>query len=102
MSDGSPLAVLAQQGAEVTNLVITEKSIGVSRREPLVGNNDRVRCARSEATSLASPNHRLSKRDARRLITRNRAAWEYGRDWDDLCNIIEDRRRLRLRTPSPS
>jgi hypothetical protein len=64
MSDGSPLAVLAQQGAEATNLVVTEKSIDVSQREPLVGNNDRVRCARSEAMSLASPNHRLSKRDA--------------------------------------
>jgi hypothetical protein len=27
--DGSPLAVLAQQGAEATNLVIVEKSAGV-------------------------------------------------------------------------
>jgi hypothetical protein len=30
-----------------------------------------------------------------------RAAREYGRERDDLRNIIEDRRSLRLRTPSP-
>jgi hypothetical protein len=36
-----------------------------------------------------------------RCITQNRAAREYGREWDDLHNVIEDRRHLRLRTPSP-
>jgi hypothetical protein len=40
--DGSSHTVLAQQGAEVVNLVVTEKSIGVSRREPSIGDNDRA------------------------------------------------------------
>jgi hypothetical protein len=62
--DGSPLAALAQQGAEAANLVITEKSTGVPRREPLVDDNDRARRARSEAASSASPNRRLSEHDA--------------------------------------
>jgi hypothetical protein len=35
--DGSPLALLAQQGAEAANLVVAEKSIGVPRREPSGG-----------------------------------------------------------------
>jgi hypothetical protein len=43
--DGSRLAVLARQGAEATNLVVAEKSAGVPRREPSVGNNDRVKHA---------------------------------------------------------
>jgi hypothetical protein len=51
--------------------------------------------------SSASLNHRLSEHDARWCITQNRVAWEYSRERDDLCNVIEDRRRLRLRTPSP-
>jgi hypothetical protein len=72
--DGSPLAVLAQQWAEAANHVVTEKSTGVPRREPSVGDNDRVRCARSEATSSESPNRRLSEHDVRRRITQNRAA----------------------------
>jgi hypothetical protein len=59
--DGSPLAALAQQGAEAANLIVTEKSAGVPRREPSVGGNDHTRHARSEATSLASPNHHLSE-----------------------------------------
>jgi hypothetical protein len=37
--DGSRLAVLARQGAEATNLVVAEKSAGVPRREPSVGDN---------------------------------------------------------------
>jgi hypothetical protein len=41
--DGSPLAVLAQQGAKVANLVVTEKSIGVPWREPSIDDNDRAR-----------------------------------------------------------
>jgi hypothetical protein len=41
--DGSPLTALAQQGVEVVNLVIVEKSIGVPRREPSVGDNDWAR-----------------------------------------------------------
>jgi hypothetical protein len=99
--DGSPLAVLAQQGVEVTNLVIVEKSASVLWREPSIDDNDRARRARSEAASSASLNHHLSEHDARRCITQNHAAWEYDREWDDLCNIIENQRRLRLRTPSP-
>jgi hypothetical protein len=62
--DGSPLAVLAQQGAEAANLVITEKLAGVPQNEPSAGNNDWARRARSEAASSASPNRRLSEHDA--------------------------------------
>jgi hypothetical protein len=96
-----PFAVLAQQGAEAVNLVIVEKSTGVPRRELSTEDNDRARCARSEAASSASPNHRSSKHDARWRITQIRAAWEYGCDQDDLRNVIEERRHLGLRTPSP-
>jgi hypothetical protein len=45
MPDGPPLAVLALQGDGAANLIITEKSVGVPRREPSVSNNDRVRRA---------------------------------------------------------
>jgi hypothetical protein len=41
--DGSPLAILAQQGAEAVNLIVTEKSASVPRREPSVSGNDRAR-----------------------------------------------------------
>jgi hypothetical protein len=37
----------------------------------------------------------------RRRITQNHNAREHGRNRDDLCNVIEDRRRIRDRTPSP-
>jgi hypothetical protein len=67
--DGSPLAVLAQQGAKVANLNIAEKSTNVPRREPSIGGNDRVRRARSETPSAASPNSHLSEHDAWRRIT---------------------------------
>jgi hypothetical protein len=43
--DDSPLALLAQQGAEAANLVIEGKSTGVPRREPSGGHNDRARRA---------------------------------------------------------
>jgi hypothetical protein len=43
--DDSPLTVLAQQGAEVANLIIVEKSVDVPRREPSVSDNDRARRA---------------------------------------------------------
>jgi hypothetical protein len=51
--------------------------------------------------SSASPNRRLSEHDARRCVTQNLTTWEYYRERDDLHNVIEDRRRLKLRTPSP-
>jgi hypothetical protein len=99
--NGSPLAFLAQQGAKAVNLVVAEKSVGVPRGEPSTGRNNRVGHARSEATSSARPNQHLSEHDARRRITQNRNAREYGRNQNDLCNVIEDRRRIRDRTPSP-
>jgi hypothetical protein len=43
----------------------------------------------------------MSEHDARRRFTQNRAAWEYGREQDDIRNVIEDKGRLRLRTTSP-
>jgi hypothetical protein len=60
----SPLAVLAQQGAEVANLVVVEKSVGAPRREPSACDSNQVRHARSEAVSSASPNHQPSEHDA--------------------------------------
>jgi hypothetical protein len=42
----------------------------------------------------------MSEHDAQWRITQNRAARKYGRERDDLYNIIEDRRSLRRRTPS--
>jgi hypothetical protein len=93
--DGSPLAVLAQQGAEAANLVVAEKSANVPRREPFVDDNDRARRARSEVVSSTSPNHGMSEHDARRRITQNCATWEYNHERDDIHNIIEDQRHLR-------
>jgi hypothetical protein len=43
--DGSPLALLAQQGVEVANLVAAEKSAGVPQRKPSVGHNNWARHA---------------------------------------------------------
>jgi hypothetical protein len=40
--DGSPLALLAQQGAEAANLIVAEKSAGVPRGEPSTGHNNRA------------------------------------------------------------
>jgi hypothetical protein len=99
--DGSPLALLAQQGAEAANLVIAEKSAGVPREEPSADRNDRAEHNQSEVASSASPKRHLSEHDARRRITQNRNAWEYDRNQNDLRNIIEDRRRIRDRMPSP-
>jgi hypothetical protein len=78
--DGSPLAVLAQQGAEVANLNVAEKSTSIPKREPSIGGNDRARRARSETPSAASPNSHLSEHDAWRCITQSHAAREYGRE----------------------
>jgi hypothetical protein len=79
-----PLAILAQQGVDAANLIIAKKSASTPRREPSVGDNDRARCARSEAALSASLNRRLSEHDARRRITQNRATRECGRERD--CN----------------
>jgi hypothetical protein len=89
--DGSPLVLLAQEGAEAVNLVVAEKSAGVPQGELSVGRNDRAGCAQSQAASSASPRRHLSERDARRHITQNDNAREYGRNRNDLRNVIEDR-----------
>jgi hypothetical protein len=99
--DGSPLALLAQQGVEAVNLIVAEKSASGPRMEPSANHNDRTRHARSEAVSSASPKRHLVENDARRRITQNRNAWEYGRNRVDLHNVIEYRRCIRDRTPSP-
>jgi hypothetical protein len=99
--DGSALALLTQQGAEAANLVVVEKSASGPRRELSVGHNDQVRRARSEAASSASPNRHLAENDAHQCITQNHSAREYGRNQDDLYNVIEDRRCIRDRIPSP-
>jgi hypothetical protein len=41
VSDGFPLVVLTQQGAEAANFIVAEKSAGVPWREPSIGDNDR-------------------------------------------------------------
>jgi hypothetical protein len=92
--DGSPLALLAQQGAEAANLIVAEKSASRPQREPFAGHKDRVRRARSEVASSGSPNRYLAENDARWHITQNRNAWEYGCNQDGLRNIIEDRKRI--------
>jgi hypothetical protein len=43
--DGSPLALLAQQGAEAANLIVAEKSASIPQGEPSVGRNNRGRRA---------------------------------------------------------
>jgi hypothetical protein len=94
--EGSPLLALAQQGAEATNHVIAaERSMGNYRREPSVGNqpDGRVKCARSEAAASARGDCRLADNDACRWITQNYRQREYGRDHDDLYNVIDDCRR---------
>jgi hypothetical protein len=80
MTLDAPLTVLAQQGAEATNLVVAEKSAGVPRKEPSSGHNDRARRAQSEAASSASLNQHLAKNDAHWRITQNRNAREYNCD----------------------
>jgi hypothetical protein len=77
--DGSPLALLGQQGAEVTNLVVAEKLAGGPQRELSAGHKDRARRARSEVVSSASPNWHLAWNDVRQRITQNRNAREYSR-----------------------
>jgi hypothetical protein len=67
--DGSPLALLPQQGAEAVNLIVAKKSASGPRREPSAGHNDRARRARSEAASSASPNRHLVENDTHRRIT---------------------------------
>jgi hypothetical protein len=98
--DGSPLALLAQQGAEAVNLVVAEKSASGPRRELSAGHNDRARRAQIYVASSASPNRHLAENDVHRRITQNCNTREYGRNQDDLHNVIEDRRRIWDRTSS--
>jgi hypothetical protein len=90
--DGSSLALLAQQGAEMETFIVAEKSANIPQGELSAGRNIRARHARSEAASSTSPNRRLSEHDVHRRITQNHNAWEYGHNRDDLRNVIEDRR----------
>jgi hypothetical protein len=92
--DGSPLALLAQQGDEAVNLIVAEKSAGIPRGESSAGRNDRAGRAQSEAASSVSPKRHLSEHDVRRCIMQNRNTQEYGRNQNDLRNVIEDRRRI--------
>jgi hypothetical protein len=38
---GSPFIALAQQGAEVANIIVAQRSVGNPREEPSVGNQSR-------------------------------------------------------------
>jgi hypothetical protein len=106
LADGtrsSLLVALAQQGAETVNYITAQRSIDNPRGEPSVDNrsNDRAKQARSEEASSLSDNYRLIDNDMRRSITLNRQLWECGSDRDNLLNIINDRRHLRARSPTP-
>jgi hypothetical protein len=96
--DGSPLALLAQQGAKAANLVVEEKSTSRPQREPYACHNDRAGHSRSEAASSNSPNQHLAKNDVHRCVSQNRNTRGYGHNRDDLRNIIEDWRRVRDKT----
>jgi hypothetical protein len=100
---GSPLVALAKQGAEAVNFIIAQRSAGNPRGEHFVGNqsNDRAKRARSEAAASVSGNHCLADNDVRWRITQNRQMREYDSDRDDLCNVINDRMHLRVRSLTP-
>jgi hypothetical protein len=92
--DGSPLALLSPQGVETVNLVVAEKSVGVPRGESSACCNDWAGHAQSEATSSANPRRHLSEHDECRRIKQNCNAREYGRNRNDLCNVIEDQKHI--------
>jgi hypothetical protein len=81
--------------------MVAERSAGNPPREPFVGNQDWAKRAQSEAVSSISINRRLADNDACHRITQNHNMREYGFDRDYLCNVIEDQRRVRARTPTP-
>jgi hypothetical protein len=56
--------------------------------------------AQSEAAFSTNPNRYLAENDGRQRITQNHNVQEYGRNRDDLRNVIKDQRRPRDRTPS--
>jgi hypothetical protein len=91
--EGSPLVALAQQRAEVANVIVAQRSADNPRGEPSIDNrsNDRGKRVRSEATSSAIDNHRLADNDALRQITKKRYLRECDHDHKDLHNIINDR-----------
>jgi hypothetical protein len=86
------------------NLVTVEKSTGNPYREPSVGNrsHDLARRARSEAASLVSGDCCLADNVTRWQITQNGYMWETYRGRDNLCNVIEDWRHIRARSPMGS
>jgi hypothetical protein len=102
--EGSPLLALAQQGAEAANhVIVAERSTSNHQEEPSIGNwlDGWAKRAWSEAASSASSNCLLAYNDACPLITHNHWQREYDYDHDDLCNVIDDRKRLRARSPTP-
>jgi hypothetical protein len=73
-TEGSPLVALAQQGTEVANIIVAQRSTNYPRVEPSVSNrsNDRLKRAQSEEASSISGNRCLADNDTRRSITQNR------------------------------
>jgi hypothetical protein len=67
--EGSPLIALAQQGAELANLVVTGRSTDNPPHEPFVDNQSWARRTRSEAASSVSVNRRLADNNAQHRIT---------------------------------
>jgi hypothetical protein len=63
--EGSPLIALVQQGAEVTNIIMAQRSADNPRGESSVGNrsNDRGKRAQSEAAASTRGNHHLADND---------------------------------------
>jgi hypothetical protein len=72
--EGSPLIALAQQGAEVANVVVAQRSVDNPQGEPSIGNrsNDWGKRARSKVATSISDNHHLADNDTWRWITQNR------------------------------
>jgi hypothetical protein len=100
----SPLVALTQQGTEVVgHIIAAEWSACNHLGEPSIDNQsaNQAKRARSEEASSAIGNRSLADNDANRQITQNHRQREYGRDLDDLLNIIDDRRRDRARTSQP-
>jgi hypothetical protein len=100
----SPLAALAQQGAEAVVQIITVKqSMGNKQGQPSVRNRsaDRGKRAQSEEASSASSGKRLADGDAHHRITQKHRQCENDHDPANLCNAIDVWRHNRVRMPSP-
>jgi hypothetical protein len=102
--EGSPLISLAQQGAEAAGHVVAPaQSAGNQRGETSIGNrsDDQAKHPQSHKESLPSGNRNMVDNDTCWRITQNSQQRKYRRDRDDLRNVINERRHVRARSPTP-